>query len=166
MEPKRFVVAASVLLASSSTSCGGAERTLPSRNVSAGAPASQAAASAPPSAPATIDPASNDPRGCIGTWATRPPSSGCPFSFAAAEARHCFHAALRVDPTLEGASRVGIRIARDGTVCSLDMLASNMPIDMNRCVLELFERHSYPAPTDGCIDATVPMSFGPSPARP
>jgi hypothetical protein len=51
-------------------------------------------------------------------------------------------------------------------VCSAEIAPSDMPAEMNGCVLALFQRDIYPAPGDGCVDATVPMTLRPQSAPP
>jgi|HubBroStandDraft_2_1064218.scaffolds.fasta_scaffold86551_2 hypothetical protein len=77
----------------------------------------------------------------------------------AARARKCYNAALAVDHSLMGAVVVHLRLASDGTQCAADIKQSNMPADMNQCVLDDFHDFTGPAPVDGCIDAQIPISF-------
>jgi hypothetical protein len=77
----------------------------------------------------------------------------------ASEGRRCYNAALRTAPSLEGLIRVQVRVAADGSVCSLAAADSTMPADMTECVLDRFRGTTYPPPTDGCVDVLVPLRF-------
>jgi hypothetical protein len=55
---------------------------------------------------------------------------------------------------------VRLRVGADGSLCSsASVKTSDMPADVNDCLLGLFERQAYPAPSGGCLDAEVPMVF-------
>jgi hypothetical protein len=75
------------------------------------------------------------------------------------EGRRCYGEALRATPTLEGRTTLSLRIGADGSLCSSRVKTSDMPADVNDCLLGLFQRQTYPAPSGGCIDAEVPLSF-------
>lgn len=79
----------------------------------------------------------------------------------AADVRGCYNAALVADPTLKGALVVHLRIASDGSQCESDIKQSDMPSAMNRCVLDDFRNFNGPGPRGGCVDAEVPIRFGP-----
>jgi len=81
------------------------------------------------------------------------------------EGRRCYTEALRAAPTLEGRTVVSVRVGGDGTVCSASVKTSDMPSDLNDCLLGLFQRLAYPAPSGGCVDATVPLTFKPIPPQ-
>lgn len=110
--------------------------------------------SVPDAAPAA------DPRACLGKCQGRAlPELGVALQARAAEGRRCYTEALRANPTLEGRTRVSLRIGADGSVCSAAVKTSDMPADVNDCLLGLLRRQTYPAPSGGCIDAEVPLSF-------
>jgi hypothetical protein len=52
-----------------------------------------------------------------------------------------------------------VRIGEDGRVCSAKVIDTNVSADFTSCVLDAFKRGSYPAPSGGCVDATIPLSF-------
>ncbi len=79
----------------------------------------------------------------------------------AAGARKCYNAALAVDHSLTGALVVHLRLASDGTQCAADIKQSDLPADMNQCVLDDFRDFNGPPPVDGCIDAQIPINFRP-----
>lgn len=80
---------------------------------------------------------------------------------AAAQARRCYNAALRSDPTVEGRVEVALRVASDGTLCSSRVASSQVPDEMNRCILDVFAQARFPGPSGGCVDVNVPFSFMP-----
>jgi outer membrane biosynthesis protein TonB len=82
----------------------------------------------------------------------------------AAMARPCYKHALNNDRTLRGKMRVLVRLREDGSVREAHVIASDMPSEMNDCVMQILRSSSYPAPVGGCIDMAVPMSFLPADA--
>jgi urease accessory protein len=79
----------------------------------------------------------------------------------AGQAKPCYDRALVSDKALRGHVRVSVRVLGDGSVCAPQVLDSDMPQDMNRCVAQVLSSAGYPAPTGGCIDVTIPLSFEP-----
>ncbi len=98
---------------------------------------------------------------CVGT---PPPELGQALQARAAQARHCYDAALSRDSSLRGHISLGVRIGTAGNVCSVNVMSNDMgtPAVAN-CAANIFTRAGgYPSPRGGCVDATVPMSFVPS----
>jgi len=163
----KSLLVASMVAVSSATACqaGPPPVTAPAvvsvPAVEAGAPvATAAAASAAPPASSTTATAADDAGDCAGKCKGMGTQDlGMALQQRAGSARHCYNAALRVDPKLEGLLRVAVRIAPDGNVCSVAATESSVPADMAECVLGAFRGTAYPAPVGGCVDATVPMSF-------
>jgi urease accessory protein len=79
----------------------------------------------------------------------------------AAQTRRCYNHALTADPTLRGHLRVAVRVLEDGSSCAAQLLDSDMPAEMNRCVMQGFSSTGFPPPTGGCIDVTLPLTFEP-----
>jgi hypothetical protein len=52
-----------------------------------------------------------------------------------------------------------VRVAADGSVCALGMAESDMPEEMNECVLGFFRELDVPAPIGGCVDVAMPITF-------
>jgi len=120
-----------------------------------------AAAATPPSDASAPEAGPPDyPRACLGKCQGRASSElGLALQQRAAEGRRCYREALRATPTLEGRTVVRVRVGGDGSVCSATVKTSDMPADVNDCLLGLFQRQTYPAPSGGCVDAEVPLSF-------
>lgn len=54
-----------------------------------------------------------------------------------------------------------VTIAESGQVCSTSVVSSDMPADMNDCVLDLLSGNPWPPPTGGCLEVNIPLSFKP-----
>jgi hypothetical protein len=69
---------------------------------------------------------------------------------------------LLVNSALQGKMMVSIRVDPQGNVCgtsvSQDALHSN---EVTNCVLGKFRAARFPAPTGGCVEVQVPLSFVP-----
>jgi len=77
------------------------------------------------------------------------------------QARQCYQAALRSDPRVEGQTLLEVRVAPDGTVCSSGAKESSLPDAMNACIVQLFQRGTFPGAVGGCVDAKIPLVFKP-----
>jgi hypothetical protein len=77
------------------------------------------------------------------------------------QARPCYNRALGGDRSLRGKMRVHVRVLGDGSVCEARVVTSDMPAEMNACVTQVLGGSGYPAPSGGCIDVEVPLSFEP-----
>jgi hypothetical protein len=164
--PPKQLTALLVVVPAIAMACGAEPRPAPSPAVvtvpaaptpvasDAGAAGSRDDASA--SDAASVD----DPRACLGKCRGRASADlGPALQARAAEGRRCYNEALRTTPTLEGHTTVSLRVAADGSLCSATVKTSDMPAVVNDCLLGLFERQLYPAPSGGCLDAEVPLVF-------
>jgi hypothetical protein len=80
----------------------------------------------------------------------------------AAQARGCYERALRQNAMLEGRLKIGLRIGPTGSVCSATITQNELgDPGVASCVLQMFRGSPFPAPTGGCVDAEVPMTFEP-----
>lgn len=80
----------------------------------------------------------------------------------AGAARRCYERALRQNEMLEGRMTVGVRIGSDGRVCSAHVVSNTLgDPTVASCVAGLMRSGSLPAPSGGCVDVQVPMSFVP-----
>ena len=82
----------------------------------------------------------------------------------AGRTKRCYHDALRRDPALAGRALLWLRISPQGGTCraTLDKVEF-ADEEMKRCILELAREMDVPAPTGGCVDVVVPLSFRPTP---
>lgn len=85
-------------------------------------------------------------------------------TFALAQAREvtpCYNHALAIDATLRGKMRVQVTLDEEGAVCRTHLVKSDLPDNMNNCVMHVLEQAKYPAPVGGCLDMVVPLAFEP-----
>jgi outer membrane biosynthesis protein TonB len=84
----------------------------------------------------------------------------------ARQARSCYERALSNDSTLSGRIEVVVRVSPTGAACSAssskDTLGDSV---VSSCVLQRFRSGSYPKPTGGCVNVSVPINFMPAGAR-
>ncbi len=74
--------------------------------------------------------------------------------------RRCYNNALASDNTLTGKLSVSLRIGSNGTVCSANIGTNELnSSQVSSCVLNTFRSSSFPSPTGGCAEASVPMNF-------
>jgi hypothetical protein len=83
-------------------------------------------------------------------------------SSRAGAARPCYERALRVNSALQGKLMVSVRVDPQGNVCgaSVSQDAIHSP-EVTNCVLGIFRSAKFPAPTGGCAEYQVPLSFVP-----
>lgn len=118
------------------------------------APAPSAVPSAAPSTAAKASPCGGT---CGGT-------EGAGFEAAlrarAGQARTCYNRGLRANAELEGRMTVSLRVGPSGTACSASIVSDTVgdPATAS-CVLDKFRSGTYPAPTGGCVGASVPLNF-------
>lgn len=159
----RMGVVASVVLGVTSA-CAGSGGATSSPNVVVLPPAS---ATAPAPSASTVPAVAveapvEDAHGCLGKCrGSAPPELSSALQVRAAASRRCYNEVLRSDPKVTGKMRVRVRVGADGTACSTDVVASDMPTTMDECARGMLGKGPYPAPSGGCIDAEVPMSFVP-----
>lgn len=79
----------------------------------------------------------------------------------AAQAKPCYDRTLVDHRSARGQLRVQVHIRGDGTICEARVLTSALPPDLDRCVVQILSRASYPPPAGGCIEMTVPFNFVP-----
>jgi outer membrane biosynthesis protein TonB len=80
----------------------------------------------------------------------------------AAASRPCYERALRVNSALQGKLLVSVRVDPSGIVCSAGIAQDGVrSSEVSTCVLGMFRNSRFPAPTGGCVDINVPMSFMP-----
>lgn len=78
----------------------------------------------------------------------------------AGQARTCYNRGLRANAELEGKMTVSLRVSPAGTACSAAIVNDTVgdPATAS-CVLDKFRSGTYPAPTGGCVGASVPLNF-------
>lgn len=80
----------------------------------------------------------------------------------AASSRTCYERALRTNEHLQGKMVVQVRVDANGRVCSARIAEDGVGSqEVSSCVLASFRGAKLPAPTGGCLDVNVPMSFVP-----
>ena len=79
----------------------------------------------------------------------------------AGRAKPCYDRALGAGRAVRGRMQVRIRVLGDGAVCEPQVLASELPEDMTKCVAQVLGGASYPPPSGGCLDVVVPLTFEP-----
>jgi len=109
--------------------------------------------------PATPTPSNLCASPCKGTAGSALQSA---VSARAAASRPCYERALRVNSALQGKLLVGVRVDPTGLVCSARIAQDGIhSSEVSTCVLGMFQKSRFPAPTGGCVDINVPMSFMP-----
>ncbi len=76
----------------------------------------------------------------------------------AAAARRCYNSALANDSSLKGRVVLDVKIATNGSVCSVGVSQTDMP-SVAPCVANVFRGASFTPPTGGCVERAVPMNF-------
>lgn len=83
-------------------------------------------------------------------------------SARAGAARGCYERALRVNSMLQGRLVVNVRVDPYGSVCGVSLAQDGVHSpEVSSCVLGMFRGAKFPAPSGGCVDVNVPMSFVP-----
>jgi len=100
---------------------------------------------------------------CAGTCrGTASPALQAALSARAGAARPCYERALRVNAALTGRLTVGLRVDPGGLVCSTSIMHDAIhSAEVASCVMGMFRSSRFPAPTGGCVDVNVPLSFVP-----
>jgi hypothetical protein len=84
----------------------------------------------------------------------------------ARQARSCYERALTNDSTLSGRIEVAVRVSPTGAACSASTSKDTLgDAGVAKCVLQRFRTGSYPKPTGGCVNVSVPINFMPAGAR-
>jgi hypothetical protein len=77
--------------------------------------------------------------------------------------RSCYEAGLRTNPNLQGRVAVAFTIGRDGAVAGAQNAGSDLPdAGVVSCVTGSFRGLSFPAPEQGIVNVTYPISFSPN----
>lgn len=78
----------------------------------------------------------------------------------AGQARACYNRGLRTNSELGGKMTVSLRVGPSGTACSATIVNDTVgDPGTSACVLDKFRSGTYPAPTGGCVGASVPLNF-------
>jgi hypothetical protein len=78
-------------------------------------------------------------------------------------ARRCYRRALAAaaPKTIAGKTVVSIVVTETGAACGKRIVSSDMPDEMNDCVLAVFDKSDFPPPEGGCLEVNIPLSFSP-----
>jgi hypothetical protein len=77
--------------------------------------------------------------------------------------RGCYEAGLQANPTLEGRVTARFVIGRDGSVATVQSGGTDLPDPkVVSCVLNAYRSLSFPAPKDGVVAVTYPLTFSPA----
>jgi hypothetical protein len=114
-------------------------------------------------APAKTAPATTAASGaCSNCKGTASPALQSALSARAAASRPCYERALRVNAALTGKMLVSVRVDPTGLVCNVGIAQDGVhSAEVSTCVMGMFRNSRFPAPTGGCVDVNVPMSFVP-----
>jgi hypothetical protein len=127
----------------------------------------------PPPPPAEPDAGKKDPvakkhlvasggGGCGQCTGDAPPALRSALSGAAGSSRGCYERALRQNPMLQGKLVVSVKIGSHGSPCGAALVSDTLgDPSVSSCVLQKFRSGMFPAPTGGCADIKVPISFMP-----
>lgn len=106
--------------------------------------------------------ASNGACGATKCSGTASPALQSALSARAGSARGCYERALRVNAMLQGKLVVGLRVDPSGAVCNASIAQDGIHSpEVSSCVTGMFRGQHFPAPSGGCVDVNVPMSFVP-----
>ncbi|HEY3592771.1 MAG TPA: AgmX/PglI C-terminal domain-containing protein [Polyangiaceae bacterium] len=83
-------------------------------------------------------------------------------SARAGAARPCYERALRLNSALQGKLMVSVRVDPQGNVCGTSVAQDGIHSpEVANCVLGMFRSAKFPAPSGGCLEVQVPLSFVP-----
>ena len=124
--------------------------------------ASDSAAPTPSAASTAKKVASTGGGGPCGTCSGEP-NPGLPAALRAkaGQSRSCYEHALRQNSMLAGHMTVSLKINQQGQVCSASVNSELGDPSVANCVAQMFKAASFPAPSNGCVDAAVPINFTP-----
>lgn len=78
----------------------------------------------------------------------------------AGAARTCYERALRQNAMLQGRMTVSVRVSPEGNTCGASVVSDGLGDPaVSSCVARVMRSGSLPAPTGGCVDVQVPLSF-------
>jgi len=125
--------------------------------------ASDSAAPSPSASSATKKVASSAGGGGLCGTCSGEPNPGLPAALRAkaGQSRSCYEHALRQNSMLAGHMTVSLKINQQGQVCSASVNSELGDPSVANCVAQMFRASSFPAPTNGCVDAAVPINFTP-----
>jgi hypothetical protein len=91
------------------------------------------------------------------------PNPGLPAALRAkaGQSRSCYEHALRQNAMLAGHMTISMKINQQGQVCSASANGELADPSVANCVVQMFRSSLFPAPTNGCVDAAVPLNFQP-----
>ncbi len=91
------------------------------------------------------------------------PNGGLPSALRAkaGQSRSCYEHALRQNSMLAGHMTISLKINQQGQVCSASVNSELGDPSVANCVMQMFKSSSFPAPSGGCVDASVPLNFTP-----
>jgi outer membrane biosynthesis protein TonB len=122
-------------------------------------PPEEDAGPAPAKTASTTTATSGSCSNCKGTASAALQSA---LSARAAASRPCYERALRVNAALTGKLLVSVRVDPSGLVCNASIAQDGVhSAEVSTCVMGMFRNSRFPAPTGGCVDVNVPMSFVP-----
>jgi outer membrane biosynthesis protein TonB len=79
----------------------------------------------------------------------------------AGQSRSCYEHALRQNAMLAGRMTISMKINQQGQVCNASVNSGLGDPGVANCVVQMFRSSTFPAPTNGCVDAAVPLNFTP-----
>ena len=80
----------------------------------------------------------------------------------AGSARKCYERALRVNSSIQGSIKVGVRVDSTGSVCSASLVEDSIHAgDVTSCVLNMYRGQKFPPAEGGCVEVNIPISFSP-----
>jgi hypothetical protein len=85
-------------------------------------------------------------------------------SFRSRQAHRCYDNALTQDPTLRGKITISVRVGSNGITCpgAVNVVSNEMNSStVASCVMGYYRGQNFPAPSGGCLDATIPINFVP-----
>lgn len=78
---------------------------------------------------------------------------------AAGTAQSCYTRALR-NTEVSGSMTVSVRVGPNGSVCGASISNDSVnSSEISSCVLGRFRGRSFPAPSGGCVQVNIPISF-------
>jgi hypothetical protein len=84
----------------------------------------------------------------------------------AGQARSCYERALSNNSSLSGRIEVAVRVSPSGVACSVSSPKNTLgDAAVTSCVLSRFKSGTYPKPTGGCVNVSIPINFMPAGAR-
>lgn len=77
--------------------------------------------------------------------------------------RRCYEKALSQNPLLKGRMTMHVRVGTNGSVCAASVTRDELhDPGLTNCILGVFRSSMLPSPTNGCVEADVPLNFVPN----